>query len=35
MRIKFKLMCKKMISINRIKVNHKWKKKLFYLMMKI
>ena len=35
MRIEFKLTFKKMININRIKVNHKWKKKLFYLMMKI
>ena len=33
MRIEFKLTFKKII--NRIKVNHKWKKKLFYLMMKI
>ena len=34
MRIEFNLIFKKIIIIKRIKINLKFKKKLFYLMMK-
>ena len=35
MKIELKLMHKKMININKTKINHKLKKNLFYLMIKI